>query len=171
MTVKRAAKGRAQPARAPASSARSRGVTSKQALAFVKKHGVVLQAARGAVPSLAEFIAGAVIRGSWWSHPKGREIFRVCEALAESEDVLTCTLVDGKVTYVHKRLWPALVKLADRFPKSRLAKSWQEHTASGAHQKRRVPFPKWVPAAVVVRAAKLSEARAQRELAAVLGER
>lgn len=131
-------------------------MTPKQALAFVRKHGVVLQSARGAVPNLAEFIAGEEIRGGWWSHAKGREIFRVCEALAESEEVLMCTLVDGKVTYVHKRLWPALVKLADRFPKARLAKSWQEHTASGAHRKRRVPFPQWVPEDIIARAAKLS---------------
>jgi len=51
-------------------------MTDKQALAFVKRHGIVLQAARGPVPSLAEAIAGGPIRGSWWGHPKGREIFR-----------------------------------------------------------------------------------------------
>jgi hypothetical protein len=78
-------------------------------LAFVKRHGVVLQAARGPVPSLAEAIAGSPIRGSWWGHPKGHEIFRVAEAICESKEVLVCKLVDGKVTYIHRRLWPALV--------------------------------------------------------------
>lgn len=38
-------------------------VTPKQALAFVKENGVVLESAGGAVPSLAEAIAGKAIRG------------------------------------------------------------------------------------------------------------
>ena len=98
-------------------------MSPKQGLAFVKRHGVVLQAARGPVPSLAEAIAGGPIRGSWWGHPKGHEIFRVAEAVSASPDVLVCKLVDGKVTYVHRRLWPALVRLAARFQKGQLAKT------------------------------------------------
>src|SRR5262245_49314944 len=77
-------------------------MTAREALAFVRKHGIVLQAARGPVPSLAEFVAGGRIRGSWWGHPKGQEIFRLSEAVADSRDVLVCKLVDGKVTYVHR---------------------------------------------------------------------
>jgi len=37
--------------------------------------------------------------------------------------VLVCKLVDGKITYVHRRLWPALVRLAARFRKEQLIKS------------------------------------------------
>ena len=81
----------------------------RDGLAFVKRHGVVLQAARGPVPSLAEAIAGGPIRGSWWGHPKGREIFQIAEAICASPEVLVCKFVDGKVTYIHRRLWPALV--------------------------------------------------------------
>jgi len=54
-------------------------VSPAEALAFVERHGVVLQAARGPVPSLAEAVAGGRIRGSWWGHPKGHEIFRVAD--------------------------------------------------------------------------------------------
>src|SRR5262245_61255754 len=115
----------------------------KQAIAFVERHGVVLQAARGTVPNLAEAIAGERIKGSWWAHPKGRAIFQISKAVSESPDVLVCKLVDGKVTYVHRRVWAALVKLAPRFPKGQLAKIWDEHTASGAHVSKTVPFPKW----------------------------
>ena len=43
---------------------------------FVEQHGVVLAAARGPVPSVAEAIAGEPIRGSWWGHEKGSQIFR-----------------------------------------------------------------------------------------------
>ena len=140
-------------------------MTPSQGVAFVRRHGVVLQAARGPVPSLAEAIAGGPIRGSWWGHPKGQEIFRVAEAISERPDVLVCRLVDGKVTYVHRRLWPALVKLSSRFSKGRLAKVWQEHTPTGAHRARRVAFPKWVPRDVVEAAKRLSVAEAERLLA------
>ena len=135
-------------------------MSPKEALAFVEKHGVVLQAARGSVPSLAEAVAGERIRGSWWGHPRGREIYAAAEAVCESPDVLVCKLVEGKITYVHRRLWPALVKLASRFPKAQLAKVWNEHTASGAHRSRRVAYPTWVPDDVArqARALPLSEA-------------
>lgn len=139
-------------------------MTPKQGLAFVKRHGVVLQAARGPVPSLAQAIAGGPMRGSWWGHPKGHEIFRVAEAISESPDVLVCKLVDGKVTYVHRRLWPALVRLAARFQKGRLAKTWNEHTRTGAHRSRRIAFPEWVPSEVMQQAARLSIPDAERLL-------
>lgn len=140
-------------------------MTPKQGLAFVKRQGVVLQAARGRVPSLAETIAGEPIRGSWWAHPKGNEIYRVADAISESPDVLVCKLIDGKVTYVHRRLWPALVKLAPRFPKDRLAKIWEEHTETGAHRARSLPFPEWVPTSVMEDAEQLEEAAAEALLA------
>jgi hypothetical protein len=57
-------------------------VNHKEALAFVERQGVVLQAARGPLPNLAEWIVGGRIRGSWWGHPKGKEIF--CATDAES---------------------------------------------------------------------------------------
>lgn len=139
-------------------------MSPKRGLAFVERHGVVLQAARGPVPSLAEFIAGGPIRGSWWGHPKGHEIFAVTEALGESPDVLVCKLVDGKVTYVHRRLWPALVRLADRFRREQLARVWSEHTPTGAHRSRRIAFPKWVPGEVREDAERLSIAEAEQIL-------
>ena len=139
-------------------------MTPKQAMAFVKRHGVVLQAARGPAPNLAEAVAGGPIRGSWWGHAKGHEIFRMAEAVSESPDVLVCKLIDGKVTFVHRRLWPALVRLSSRFPKAQLAKTWNEHTRSGAHRSRCVPFPRWVPSEVRQQAATLSIAEAERLL-------
>ena len=139
-------------------------MSPSEGLAFVKRHGVVLQAARGPVPNLAEVIAGGPIRGSWWGHPKGHEIFRVAEAICGSPEVLVCKLVDGKVTYIHRRLWPALVKLASRFRKKQLAKVWNEHTRSGAHRSRQIAFPAWVPNDVVKQAERLSLADAEEIL-------
>jgi hypothetical protein len=143
---------------------KQRPMTPKQGLAFVARHGIVLQAARGPVPSLAEVIAGGPIRGSWWGHPKGHEIFEIASAISESDDVLVCKLAEGKVSYIHRRLWPALVKLAHRFRKQQLAKIWNEHTATGAHRSRTVAFPAWVPSDVLEHANALSIAEAEEIL-------
>lgn len=143
-------------------------MTPKAAIAFVKHHGIVLEAAHGPVPSLAEAIAGGPIRGSWWSHPKGRIIFRVTRAVRESPEILACKLINDKVTYVHRRFWPALVKLAPRFRKKQLAKVWDEHTESGAHTSREIAFPQWVPDDVIKEAEALSIAEAEHVLSAVL---
>ena len=146
----------------------ARPIGPAQAVAFVRRHGIVLQAARGPVPSLAHAIAGERIRGSWWGHPKGRAIFVAARAVCDSPDVLVCKLLDGKITYVHRRLWPALVKMANRFDRAGLAKIWDEHTASGAHRARRLAFPRWVPREVLADARRLSLSDAQGMLASCL---
>jgi hypothetical protein len=132
-------------------------------VAFVARHGLVLASARGPIPSLAEAVAGEPIRGSWWAHPKGREIFRALAQVDDSDQVLRFRLVGGKVTLVHRRLWPALVRLAPELGRDALAVVRQEHTPTGAHRSVVIPFPAWVPAAVVdeARTVSLAEARAQ----------
>src|SRR5437899_1585959 len=139
-------------------------MTIDQAKSFVQKHGVVLVSGKGPVPRLTEAVAGEPIAGSWWSHPKAHGIFAVVQAVVESGDVLVCRLVGAKVTLVHRRLWPALVRVAARFPKNRVAQVRQEHTASGRHVNREVPFPKWVPVEVMERARVMSEEEAVRAL-------
>jgi hypothetical protein len=79
-----------------------------------------------------------------------------------------CKLINDKVTYVHRRLWPALVKLAPRFRKSQLAKVWDEHTETGAHVSRQIAFPEWVPSEVLREAQALSIAEAEQLLSAFL---
>lgn len=61
-------------------------------------------------------------------------------AVCKSLDVLVCKLIDDNVTYVHRRVWAALMKVAQRFGKERLAKIWDEHTKGCAHVARRIPF-------------------------------
>ena len=141
-------------------------MTAAEALAFVEEHGVVLASAKGPVPRLTEVIAGEPIKGSWWGHPKGQQIFAILETVTDSEDVLVCRLVKGKITLVHRRLWPALVRLADHFSPDQIAQVQQEHTASGRHVNKEVPFPRWVPEAVIKEAKSMSEA----EAIAALGE-
>src|SRR5438128_5944317 len=132
-------------------------MTSRQALAFISKHGVVLEAAQGPVPSLAEVIAGEPVRGSWWSHPKSQEIFAVTRAIRDSDDVLVCRLIKGKVTFVHRRLWAALVRTAGRFPSNQLSQVREVHTSSGRHVTKEVPFPDWVPSSVLAAPRGLSQ--------------
>ncbi|MGH7950281.1 MAG: hypothetical protein ACREQF_13730 [Candidatus Binataceae bacterium] len=140
--------------------------TTAQALAVIEKHGVVLQSARGALPNLAEAIAGEPIRGSWWGHPRGNAIYMILDQLTESPDVLAFKLVDGKVTLAHRRVWPALVRLAHELGRERLAAVGEEHLPSGAHRSIRIPFPKWVPDDVSRAAASMS----QDDARAMLGD-
>ncbi len=121
-------------------------MTPKQAVGFVKKHGIVLESGRGPVPSLAEAIAGGPIRGSWWAHPGADTIFLCTRAVRKSPEVLVCRLAGGKVTFVHRRLWPALVRLAGRFEAARLAAIHEIHMPSGKHIVRATPFRDWIPA-------------------------
>src|ERR1700693_1856397 len=132
-------------------------MTSREALAFIRKHCVVLEAAQGAVPSLAAAIAGEPVRGSWWSHPKSQEIFSVTRAIRESDEVLVCRLIKGKITFVHRRMWPALVRAAGRLPSDHLSRVREAHTSSGRHVTKEVPFPDWVPSSVRAAARSLSE--------------
>jgi hypothetical protein len=55
--------------------------------------------------SVVGIIAGKLSR-SWWDHPRGQEIF---DCLAGLDDIAIATkLIAGKVTFVGRRLWPAL---------------------------------------------------------------
>lgn len=133
-------------------------------LAFVKEHGVVLVSAKGSVPNLADAIAGETIRGTWWAHAKGHLIFELLGELDDHDDVRCFRLVNDKLTYVHRRCWPALVVLAERLGTKRLTAIRQEHTESGAHRNVETPYPTWVPAEVKRAAKKLTPTEAEGEL-------
>jgi len=139
--------------------------TAEAALAFVQEHGVVLASAKGPAPRLTEAIVGEAIEGSWWAHPRSHHIFAILEAVTASDQVLVCRLIDGKVTLVHRRLWPALVRLAHCFTDRQLAQVRQEHTAAGRHVNHEVPFPQWVPTDVAIQAKAIGEGDALAALA------
>jgi hypothetical protein len=139
-------------------------MTVEEAQGFIRERGVVLASGKGTLPRLAELIAGEPIKGSWWAHPKSQQIFRVFQSLAESPDILICRLVGGKVTFVHRRVWPALVRLAEHFHADQLAQVREEHTADGHHVAHQVAFPAWVPPEVLAGAKRLSEPEARRAL-------
>lgn len=165
---KRAAKREQQARRSSARASTARGSTATPEAKwekFVEEHGVVLASARGPVPSVAEAIAGEPIVGSWWSHPKAHAIFDALSAIDDSDDIRCFKLVDHKITFVHRRLWPALACLANAgvLDAERVASIQQEHMPTGEHRNFTMPFPDWVPDEVGAAAASLSvdEARAQ----------
>jgi hypothetical protein len=145
-------------------------MNAKQALAWVKKCGIAVESAHASVPSLAQAVTGETLRGSWWAHPKRNDIFRLSRSIRSSPDVLVCRLVDGKITYVHRRLWPALVRLAGRFSKQRLAAVKEVHTPTGKHKLLVTPFLKWVPKEVLRVAQKLTEKEAASQLASICND-
>lgn len=144
-------------------------MTPLQALAFVERHGIVLEAARrGVIASLADAVAGETLQGTWWSHPRSRAIFAATRAVRSSPQVLVCRLIDGKITFAHQRLWPALARLADHLPRTRLARVREVHARSGAHRVEETPFPQWLTTEAAAAAAALSEADARAMLAALV---
>lgn len=144
-------------------------LTARDALAFVERHGIVCEASRrGTVPSLADAIAGKRVRGSWWSHRYAQRIFELTRAVRAAPEILVCRLVDGRITFVHERLWPALVRLAERIPGKSLARLREVHGASGKHIVEETPFPAWLPGDAITAAASVAEAEA-RNLQARIG--
>lgn len=146
-------------------------MTPAQGLAFVEQHGIVLEAARHPrIPSLAQAIAGRPVHGNWWSHPQGRAIFAITRAVRESRHVLVCRVVEGKISFVHERLWPPLVRLGHRLPGQHLARLHETHAPSGQHRVEEIAFPDWVPPATAAAAQEMSEAHALAALDTLLPE-
>jgi hypothetical protein len=140
------------------------------AMAFVRRHGIVLVSAKGPAPRLTEAIAGEAIKGSWWGHSKGHQIFAVLQELEDSPDILVCRFIAGRVTFVHRRLWPAIVKLAKHFHPDQLARIRQEHTAAGKHVNHLTAYPAWVPAEILEEATRLSTQDAKDLLKDFIGK-
>jgi hypothetical protein len=81
---------------------------AERVLALLAETGLLLTQDK-TLPNVVSTVTGETPRGSWWSHPKGREVFAVLSELADHEDVLLTKLLLGKDTFVHRRLWPALL--------------------------------------------------------------
>jgi hypothetical protein len=59
--------------------------------------------------SAIQILTGAPPRGSWWSHPAAHQIYGILQEVEGHPDVLSAKLLAGKVTFVHRALWPALL--------------------------------------------------------------
>ena len=79
-----------------------------------------------------------------------------------------CRFIKGKITFIHKNLCSALVKLAPKFDSGLLDKVVEIHTTSGKHKVEIVPFPQWVPAEIKFQSEKISEEDAMKVLPEVI---
>jgi hypothetical protein len=86
--------------------------TTADALAILARAGAmsIVPTCR-AIPSLVVGVVGAPIRGSWWSHPEGKRIFRIATELEDSGRVLAAKLVDGKIVLLERAHWPAWIRV------------------------------------------------------------
>lgn len=80
------------------------------ALQTLRRLGLLLET-DARLPSVASLIAGEPISGSWWAHARAHEIFAVLEQFADHRDVLFTKLISGKVTLLHRKLWPEVFAL------------------------------------------------------------
>ena len=148
-------------------SAKRRAPAASKWVKFVEKHGVVLASAKGPIPNVAEAVAGEAIVGSWWAHPKGKAIFAALSEIDDSPDVRCFKLVDGKITFAHRKVWPALVRLGKDgvIATEQLSSVQQEHMPTGEHRNIVTPFPDWVDDGTAEAANKLAADKARAQLA------
>lgn len=97
--------------------------TFQQILHYLERYGLLLVSDLH-LPSVASLLVGEPVRRSWWGHPRGKEIYAVTNQLAASSHVLMVKLVSGKETFVHQRLWSALLSVGTA------RESWQLHDLS-----------------------------------------
>ena len=116
----------------------------------------MLQSSKGPVPNVAEFIVVEPIRGSWWGHPKGKPIYEILGVIDEDPSIVATRLVKAKVTLLHERVWPAIIRVGDLLGVDRLAVVHQEHTKCGAHRTWESPFPTWAAPSVMKSATALT---------------
>ena len=91
---------------------KKRARTLEQVLRVLEEHRVILEQAKvDGVPSMLEAIIGERPAGSWWSHPDGKLVYRLAEAAYDSGQLLALRLIGGKVTWVHRSLWPQILRV------------------------------------------------------------
>ncbi len=99
--------------------------TASRILGELSRHGILLVQDKH-LPCVVASVVAEPVAGSWWSHPRAREIYAVLSELSDHPDVLVAVLLRGKNTLVHRALWPALVRIAES------AEPWQIHGLSPA---------------------------------------
>ena len=93
-------------------------MSSERVLGTLQDVGLLLLSDK-ALPSVVALVGGPQLKGSWWGHERGHEIFNELRKLEAHPDSLTTRLVSGKVTYLHRRLWPDFLSVATA------SKGWQ----------------------------------------------
>ena len=96
-------------------------------LETLKEFGLLLET-DAKLPSVSGLIAGEPVRGSWWAHARSHDIFVVLQQVAAHKEVMITKLLSGKVTFVHRKLWPAILSIGTA------RERWQIHALSPSAQ-------------------------------------
>ena len=91
--------------------ARADATNLTKVLRAVEQNGLLMQA-DSKLPSVVTLLVGEPVRGSWWGHPMGDAIHIVNTELKEHPDIIATYLLSGKITFIHRRAWPALFGVA-----------------------------------------------------------
>jgi hypothetical protein len=83
----------------------------RQLVSVLRDRGLLLLQDRK-LENAVRILAGETVPGSWWSHPEAASMYETLERVGTHPDVLIAKLVGGKVTFVHRGLWPALLAVA-----------------------------------------------------------
>jgi hypothetical protein len=81
------------------------------ALARLDDWGLLLES-DPKLPTWPALVTERPVRGSWWADPEVQLIHEAGSRFLDHPDVLRVVLVSGKLTCVHRRLWPALLAVA-----------------------------------------------------------
>ncbi len=93
------------------------------------KHNGFLMLSDATLPSISNIITGEKINGSWWGHPAGNEIFNCSSEVDDHKDVISSKLINGKVTFIHRSMWTALLGVVS------MRQPWQTKLLSPAAKK------------------------------------
>jgi hypothetical protein len=82
------------------------GQPAEACLALLREQALLLQQHK-VLPNVVALVAGESLTSSWWKQARAHDILRCLVQLTEDPNVLLTKLICGKVTFVHRRLWPA----------------------------------------------------------------
>ena len=77
--------------------------------AWVREHRLATLPPTASLPSLFTWVTGEQRVSNWWSHPRAGDVWNASQVLGHDADVRVVRLADGKITFLHRALWPALL--------------------------------------------------------------
>jgi hypothetical protein len=81
-----------------------------RALGELERIGLLLQH-DSVLPSFTGVALGEPVRGSWWAHPRANDIYDLLQVFRVEAGGLSLKIVNQKLTFVARRLWPAIAAL------------------------------------------------------------
>ncbi len=79
-------------------------------LTELRRDGLLLESDRK-FPSVVNLVLHENVQGSWWAHKDVALVFGILTRLKYDPEALVTKMVSGKVTFVHRRLWPDLLAI------------------------------------------------------------